>query len=531
MTSHSRMGARVSIAALFAWSACATAQNSIRTLDVDVSAMIAAAADEGDRFAQDFPQTIHSDRDGEWTQTTSTSIWHFAVHVPGAVSLSFRATPVALPAGATLTVRNGLEEYVYTPADVQESVLWSRISKGADLVFEMTVPSQDREHASFSIDRIQVGFRSLDSATSDSSKLKIQSVEGDAGNCIQNYSCVTTAANSGPAKATVALVVANVLECTGTLLNDVPGDNTPYVLTARHCQTGTAGNRDPTSASSVTVYWNAFTPCGEVLHTFYQSKTPRQTGAVTVVEQEDAWLIRLNQKPVTNDVYFAGFDATGGVVEGGYTVHHGSTYTKQLANWFGQAFSARKTATSLGGRYTSHFLGVVNQAGSIAGGASGGALFDQNNRVTGSLSLGSTDTQACPAEPLRVPSATNVVAEFTSFAAVWNSTTDTSSSTGGATLRSVLDPRDSGRLIVNGATPGAVASLDGLDQPVSASVDPPVANQTGDSGKGGGGALDWVSLLALTGIGVLAGAARRLSPLRSRERSKSRAALAPERAI
>ena len=507
MTSHSRTGARVSIAALLAWSACAAAETPVRTLDVDLTGLIGSVADEQDRFAVDVPQTIESDRDGEWTQTASTSTWRFAIRVPEAASLSFHAARVALPAGSTITVRSGSAEYVYADTDVRDGILWSRISRGPDLAIELTAPSQRRAQAAFNIDRIQVGFRSLDGTASDSSKLTIQSIEGDAGNCIQNYACVTTDANSGPAKATVALVVANLYQCSGTLINDVPGDNIPYVLTARHCQTGTAGHRDPSSAASVTVYWNSLTPCGGVLHSIYQGGAPTQTGAVTVVEQEDMWLIRLARKPVIDDAYFAGFDATGSVVQGGYTIHHGNTYTKQLANWFGQAFSARKTATALGGLYLSHFLGVVNQTGSIAGGASGSALFDQNNRVTGALSLGSTDSRMCPLDPPPAPNANNAAAEFTSFAAVWNSTGDVTSSTGGVTLKGVLDPRDSGRLIVNGAMAGAVALP---DVTVAETAKPAVANETTNGSNGGGGAFDELTVLALGMICVMARVARRL---------------------
>jgi len=78
---------------------------------------------------------------------------------------------------------------------------------------------------------------------------------------------------------------------------------------------------------------------------------------------------------------------------------------------------------------------VVNQLGNIGPGASGSALIDQNNHLVGSLTLGRTtsDTSGygtCPASPPAAPNGSNGVADFTSLAAVWNSTADTTSNTG-----------------------------------------------------------------------------------------------------
>ncbi len=140
--------------------------------------------------------------------------------------------------------------------------------------------------------------------------------------CTENYSCDATAANQGPALATVAVLVGNKYQCTGTLLNDTRGDGTPYILTARHCENGVLGGGAPGAASSVTVYWDAVTSCGATLGSIYDGSALAQYGAVTVVEQQDAWLLQLDAPPVASDAYYAGWDATGGVFTGGYSVHH-----------------------------------------------------------------------------------------------------------------------------------------------------------------------------------------------------------------
>ncbi len=265
---------------------------------------------------------------------------------------------------------------------------------------------------------------------------------------MQNYACALSSTNSGPAQATVGLVVANLYQCTGTLINDVPGDNTPYVLTARHCQTGKLGGGNPGAAATVTVYWNAMTACGQALGSLYDPNVPVQTGAASLVEQQDAWLIRLDASPIVTGAQFAGFDASGRAIQGGYTIHHALGFDKQLVNWRGAALAQHRLGV-LGVTYASDFWDVVNAAGNSGPGASGSGLFDAANHLVGALSLGRSTADAsgyesCPVPQGAAPNGANGTNDFTSLAAVWNSTADPTGTA--ATLRSVLDPQGTGVL-------------------------------------------------------------------------------------
>jgi hypothetical protein len=249
-------------------------------------------------------------------------------------------------------------------------------------------------------------------------------------------------------------VVENLYQCTGTLINDVPGDGTPYVLSARHCETGQLGGGNPSAASAVTVYWNATSACGTPLGSIYYGGLPSQTGAHTVVEQQDAWLIQLDTNPVVAEAQFAGFDASGGAVAGGYTIHLAEGRDRQFVSWSGTAF-ALEEQDALGTAYLSNLLETVNQSGNIGPGASGSGLFNGNNHLVGTLALGRSSVDqsgygACPVTPAPAPNGSNGVADFTPLAALWTSTADTTSSTGGTTLQSVLDPGNTGSLVVPG---------------------------------------------------------------------------------
>ena len=412
--------------------------------------MIRASAGVPTQFAVSVPAVVNTDVKGQWSTANGVSTWRYAVRIPTAVSLSFHAESLSLPAGATLTVRGGASSVVYQPQDVHGGGLWSRIAVGDTLEFSLQTPASARRNSSLSIRSFQAGYRSLGGRVKDHPyyrRLKALAAAVGSSACVQNYECSVTASNTPPAQATVGLIINNLYQCTGTLLNDVPVDNTPYVLTARHCQTGQLGGGDPGAARGVSVYWNGVTACNQPLGTLYDPGLPSQTGATTVVEQQDIWLIRLDASPVVADAQLAGFDASGGAVQGGYTIHHALGFNKQMTAWFGRAAVVQRSNV-LGTTYTSNFLDVVNQFGNIGPGASGSALINQNTRVVGALTLGRKSTDAsgygsCPSNP-SAPTGSNGVADFTSLAAVWNSTADSTSTTANVTLKSVLDPANTG---------------------------------------------------------------------------------------
>jgi lysyl endopeptidase len=435
----------------------------------DLAPLIRAAASSSVQFAVPVPHAASSAASGQWSVADGTATWRYAVQVPGAVSLSFHAQG-SLPAGATLLVSGGEVTTSYGATALHHGELWSRIHAGDTLELTLTVAAADRAAVDLRIGSLQAGYRSIGAGVEDHPVYRqlLPVAPPDDTACVTNYECAVTAGNTPPAAATVALVIENLYQCTGTLVNDVPGDNTPYVLTARHCETGQLGGGNPQAAAGVTVYWNATSACGTPLGSIYDGTLPTQTGARTVVEQQDAWLIVLDDQPVAADAQFAGFDASGGAVTGGYSIHHAGGRDKQLVGWYGTAYVFAQ-AGELGTAYTSDLLETVNQSGNIGGGASGSALFDRSDHLVGTLALGRKTAdpsgyQSCPVAQPSPPNGTNGAADFTALAAVWDSTADTTSSTGGVTLSSVLDPQRTGSRVVPGK-PIELATYPGATPP------------------------------------------------------------------
>lgn len=458
------------------WPARAAPAAAPLVVRANLEPLIRAAADSPVQFAVPLPHAASTASSGSWSVTGAAATWSYAVRVPTAVSLSFHALATSLPESATLLVSGGRTTTSYRASDLRHGELWSRIHPGDTLALALTVAAADRAAVDFRIVSLQAGYRAIGAGVEDHPLYRRLVPRGSSSanaSCVTNYECKVTAGNATAAAATVAVVVENLYQCTGTLINDVPGDNTPYVLTARHCETGRLGGGNPSAASGVTVYWDATSPCGTPLGSIYDGDLATQTGARTVVEQQDAWLIELESSPVVADAQFAGFDVSGEPVSGGYTIHQAEGSDKQFVSWFGTAFALEEQG-ALGTAYLSNFLETVNQSGNIGPGASGSGLFNGNDRLTGVLALGRKTTdpsgyEACPVAPAAAPDGSNGVADFTALAAVWTSTADATSSTGQTTLQSVLDPGNTGSQIV----PGKPVELVAYDAPP-----PPAPNIT-----------------------------------------------------
>lgn len=503
-TSPNLLGLLAALALLLCAGAHAT--TPVDSLSIDLDGLIDSAAHDHNRFAVNIPHPVSSAAQGRWTSARATSTWIYNIRVPTAVSLSFHAR-LALPSSATLQVRAGTVTASYRAKDISRGGLWARPLLGDSLQLRISVNTAEVRQVQLRIDSVQAGYRALGGAVPDHPYYrKLMAAQAAEPACAQNYMCNATAANQGPAQATVAVLVANQYQCTGTLLNNTRGDGMPYVLTARHCQADKLGGGDPSAAESVVIYWDATTACGQTLESIYYDDTT-QNGATTVVEQQDAWLIKLDVPPVASDAFYAGWDASGTPFSGGYSIHHALGNDRQYVSWYGPAFLHHVSASSLQLGYDSTFWGVVNQLGAVGGGSSGGALFDPNNNVVGSGTLadlpdGTGSAGVCPANPLVAPNANNLAAQYTALAAVWTSTADTTSTTGNVTLQSALDPDNTGQVVMSGfgltpVTLSADTASAALGQPITLSWS--VAGAGSCTASGGSANDGWAGTYSGTG--------------------------------
>jgi hypothetical protein len=488
------------------------ADNAPEVLTTDLAHEIDKVARIPERFAVEIPHRFDVRDHGQWNTENGTAHWRYALRVPGAVSLSFHADLVDLPSSAVLEVSAGSQRYRYSAKDVHRGELWSRIGRGDTLSFSLSVNSAEASRVVFAVSGVQAGYRSLGGHGPNHPHYDaLQGVSAQASastsSCSENYECHVTNANAGPGQASVTLVIQNLGLCSGVLVNDALGDGVPYVLTARHCENGNSDGGDPGAAAGVTAYFDATTPCGQTQGTIYSANTATVSGATTVVEQQDAWLIRLDGSVPAPDAFYSGWDATGGSFVGGYSAHYALGNTRQYTGWYGQAYYQLVPGSQLGVGYNSTFWELVNQVGSIGPGASGSGVYDPNNRLVGTVVRGVAQSSqpdspgVCPVVPPPAPSPQTATAMATAFSGIFDSTADPLSTTGAATLRSVLDPKGSGTLVLDGRWQPVVFSATSTAASTGSLVTltwnvPEATSCTAGGGVSGDG---WSGSLALAG--------------------------------
>jgi hypothetical protein len=227
---------------------------------VDVAAII---AEDAAQRAEGFPirvgvertVTVSPDTHGTWQSVTETAsgvavkkqLWMSSVRSPGAVGLRLHFAGVALPAGAQLFVASAskadAEVLTYQGrGPFGDGDFWTPIIAGESAVIELVTPEDaGKDAGTFSVAEISHIYREP---------------SGDGvivpalASCHNDASCATNWWTAGDAVGRMVFSAnGGTYVCTGTLLNNLAGDLTPYFLTANHCISS------DTVARTLVVYW------------------------------------------------------------------------------------------------------------------------------------------------------------------------------------------------------------------------------------------------------------------------------------
>jgi PKD repeat protein len=217
--------------------------------------------------------------------------------------------------------------------------------------------------------------------------------------------------------------------CTGSLLNNVKEDGTPYFLTANHCISTAA------EASTLVTYFNyenSTCSSGDASLSQTLSGATFKSGS----SYSDFSLLLLNEYPPDEyNPFYLGWDATGASPTSGVCIHHPEGTSKCIAvekdkvtsyaqkiSWTDDSDKITSTTQA-----NTHWLVVFNE-GNTEAGSSGSPFLDQNKRVVGQLHGGS-DTESF----------------YGKFSLSWNY-----SSTYTKQLAHWLDPENTGTKILDG---------------------------------------------------------------------------------
>lgn len=213
---------------------------------------------------------------------------------------------------------------------------------------------------------------------------------GDSGSCEVNINCPEGDNWQIHKRSVVRIYVVEGNSggwCSGTLINNLTNDGTPYILTANHC----GPNATAANFNQWRFYFNLeYTGCTGTTQAASNNRTGcTKIAAGSINGGSDFFLLQMNQAPDNswNPIY-AGWRRDNTAATTATGIHHPAGDVKKISS------STTITTGSYSGcasnahwRITDWRQTQTNQ-GVTEGGSSGSALFDQNGYVVGTLTGG-----------------------------------------------------------------------------------------------------------------------------------------------
>ena len=393
------------------------------------------------RFAVILPADISPATGGAWTDLPGGGrIWRIRVTVPGALALSAYFDRFRIPAGGQLFLYNEDKSRVlgaYTGIDnSSEGLFAAELVKGESLVLEYVQPEASREEPLLHLNGIAYAYRGVDWMYPE------WQPQGQAGACEVNVKCMEGDNWKKQVRGVVRIQVrrlGSLYWCSGSVVNDVPCDHLPYVLTADHCGNGA-------SASDIQqwiFYFNFESP--------YCPNPPvppvpnSMTGAVLKAHGgnsgntgSDFFLVLLNESiPDSFAVYYNGWNRKDTTSPSGVGIHHPQGDIKKISTYTTNLISSVWSGGTLKSHWKVVWSPTVNGHGVTEGGSSGSPIFDDRGRIVGTLTGGDSD---CDTNSLNLPD------YYGKFSWSWASNGNDSTTR----LKDWLDPGNTGMWVLDG---------------------------------------------------------------------------------
>ncbi len=414
---------------------------------VDVAAMLAEDDIEEQeglpfRFGAPFDVSYDLKKSGEWMEfPDGSAIWRLRIVSQGAYSINLIYDNFYLPPGGELFVYSEDREMItgaFTERNNKKSGLFATAPvKGGDITVEYYEPANVRGDGHFTITRIVHAYKDVFNFGGD----KYDKAYGSSGSCNNNVNCAVGDDWQTESRAVAMVLLGNGTRwCSGSMINNVRQDETPYFLTANHCLNGEENwiimFRYESSGCS-----NSDGPTSYTVH----GTTLRATNTYS-----DFALVELSETPPTSyNISYVGWSNVDVAASSAVGIHHPSGDIKKISF----EDDPLTSTTYLGTSGDSHWRVEDWDDGTTEGGSSGSALFDPNHKLVGQLHGG-------------YASCTSQTSDwYGKFSDSWDYGSNASTR-----LRDWLDPDNTGVTILNGYDP--------FESPI------PVANFSGSPTSG-----------------------------------------------
>ncbi len=306
-------------------------------------------------------ETSHGLEDsGVWHQVADDAslVWRLKIHSPGALSLGVVFSEYEVPVGGQVFLYNGAKSTVlgaYTDFNNNvNGLLGVEPVPGDTVVIEYVQQVWVQEPAKLTVGEVIHDYRDVFDL------LLPTTGPGEGSPCLVDINCPAGAPYQTVKRAVIRTLSGGSL-CSGAILNNTAQDGTPFMLSANHCGSMTAG---------VFLFNYENTGC-----TGFGATTGQTVSGATQIAASsgfDSRLWRLNsQIPTAYNPYYAGWSRLSSSGAPAAAMGHGGGAPKQIA-------IDNNGATLSGSDFR-----VTWNTGITIGGNSGGPLVDSNMRVIG----------------------------------------------------------------------------------------------------------------------------------------------------
>ena len=355
-------------------------------------------------FGKLLPCSIHFMEESTATPTANGTTFTLSITSHGAYSIGLRTSGLILSDGCELYVYNNDRDDILGALtnDVSDLSLLTRQIQGDTINVELFVP-QGVVQEDFEITAICYDYANMFGKYSKGSGSR------EACSSEVNINCDEGQAFQDIKHAVVLLSIDNDMEsfiCTGSIVNNVQCDQTPYVLTAAHClceqdaadNTVVYFNYENSSCgttSSILPYYSM--TGGTIVATAPKKKYTDQRGRTSskLFPALDFTLLRLRQNiPEEYLPYYAGLSiSTTDNLSSVATIHHPQGKTKKISISRSKPYQDSYPDVDPGVHYDkfSHWHIEKWDVGTTEGGSSGAPLFNLKKQIVGILSGGYAD--------------------------------------------------------------------------------------------------------------------------------------------
>jgi len=402
------------------------------------------------RFSIMMPVNIDIIKSGTWFQLEDGSrICRLKIFAEGAIANNLYFNNFFLPEGVKLFLYDESNKQLkgaFTNFNNPKSGHFAtELMAGETVILELNIPAEIKNDPIIHISEFGYAYRDVP---------HYDEINGFGGSdwCEVNINCSPEGDDWQTQKRGVVRIMVKVSGsgwwCTGSLINNVRYDATPFVLTADHCAFQLNQYASETDLDQWIFYFNYESATCDNPNT--EPELFSMVGASKIAqggkrgqEGSDFYLVLLNNLvPSGYNPYFMGWSRFNEISSQGVTIQHPEGDIKKISTYITPLESSGWYGNGLQSHWKVIWAQTENNWGVTEAGSSGSPLFDSEGRLIGTLTGG---LAACDESGPLGPDKPDYYGKF-SYHWQSNGTVDT------AQLKPWLDPDDTGIYGLGGYT-------------------------------------------------------------------------------